>query len=45
MEEKDCMEVLGINEIMPRRSCMDKSGVRGGLILIMDAEENAIHKL
>jgi hypothetical protein len=27
VEEKDCMEVPGINGIMPRRSCLDNVGL------------------
>lgn len=42
VEEKDCMDVLWINGMLPRRSCMDKVGTE---MVWFDTEENAIHKL
>jgi len=32
VEEKDCIDVLWINGMLPRRSCMDKVGTEVGLI-------------
>jgi len=32
VEEKDCVDVLWINGMLPRRSCMDKVGTEVGLI-------------